>query len=215
MDCALARAAICEMIALKQEYGEVVVAVGSALNPQNTSAFTQADCALALSPLLPQACVCLPAVDYPSTPQAAPSAQSGSFLFASSSSSSHCLDYELHRMYSICTRVYEYCIVFLFVIEYMAHVLTVGGHLCCSTCKTSGGGGAAGAAGEDEAQLICNVESVPGHHAHVRPLDFAAELAALPCALHFRTEHLPKFIPIISLVHFGCLRPSEIIDVYQ
>lgn len=56
------------MMALKQEYGEVVVAVGSALNPQNTSAFTQADCALALSPLLPQACVRLPAVDYPSVP---------------------------------------------------------------------------------------------------------------------------------------------------
>lgn len=70
--CLFVNAAICEMIALKQEYGEVVVAVGSALNPQNTSAFTQADCALALSPLLPQACVRLPAVDYPSVPVVQP-----------------------------------------------------------------------------------------------------------------------------------------------
>lgn len=65
------------MIALKQEYGEVVVAVGSALNPQNISAFTQADCALALSPLLPQACVCLPAVEYPSLPHAEPNTSFG------------------------------------------------------------------------------------------------------------------------------------------
>ena len=177
------------------------MAVGSALNPQNTSAFTQADCALALSPLLPQACVCLPAVDYPSASHAERSALSGWIFmtFASSSSSlsssSHCLDCEYFYEYSYTrtrTRIWH---TYKFVL-----IVGGGGHLCCSTSKTSGGGGVACVAVEDEAQLICNIESAPGHHVHMRPLDFAAELAALPCALHFRTEHLPKFIPIISLV---------------
>lgn len=45
-----------EMIKIMQEYGEVVLCVGSSLNVKNTGLFLQADCSLAIEPLYPQLC---------------------------------------------------------------------------------------------------------------------------------------------------------------
>ncbi|XP_029633294.1 transmembrane protein 94 isoform X2 [Octopus sinensis] len=45
-----------EMIKIMQEYGEVVLCVGSSLNVKNTGIFLQADCGLAIEPLYPQLC---------------------------------------------------------------------------------------------------------------------------------------------------------------
>ncbi|XP_060071400.1 transmembrane protein 94-like [Ylistrum balloti] len=45
-----------EMMKIMQEFGEVVMCVGSSNNINNTAIFLQADCSLALEPLYPQVC---------------------------------------------------------------------------------------------------------------------------------------------------------------
>ncbi|XP_035828893.1 transmembrane protein 94 [Aplysia californica] len=54
--------ATCEMVRIMQEYGEVVLAVGSSLNMLNTAVFMQADCSMAIEPLYPQLCAQRPAL---------------------------------------------------------------------------------------------------------------------------------------------------------
>ncbi|KAL3876613.1 hypothetical protein ACJMK2_034434 [Sinanodonta woodiana] len=46
-----------EMISIMQEYGEVVLCMGSSVNIQNTPVFLQADSSLAMEPMYPQMCI--------------------------------------------------------------------------------------------------------------------------------------------------------------
>jgi hypothetical protein len=49
-------AAVAEMVKITQEYGDVTCVVGSSLNPENASAWSQADCAVDVWPMLPPQC---------------------------------------------------------------------------------------------------------------------------------------------------------------
>ncbi|XP_064610858.1 transmembrane protein 94-like isoform X2 [Liolophura sinensis] len=53
-DCT--QATTCEMVKIMQEYGEVVLCLGSSVNINNTGIFLQADASVSVQPLLPQIC---------------------------------------------------------------------------------------------------------------------------------------------------------------
>ncbi|XP_026481591.1 LOW QUALITY PROTEIN: transmembrane protein 94 [Ctenocephalides felis] len=49
-----------EMLSIMQDYGEIVVVLGSAGNCDNMAVFNQADCSIAIEPLYPQICQSIP-----------------------------------------------------------------------------------------------------------------------------------------------------------
>ena len=50
-----------QMLAIMQEYGEVVVVLGSSASNSNSEIFLQGDCSIAMEPLYPQVCQDFPA----------------------------------------------------------------------------------------------------------------------------------------------------------